>query len=50
MLSQLYLTLGDQKPSFLPGLVTLGGEQRLPCGWPGEPPEGVGGVIFRLWG
>lgn len=19
-------------------------------GWPGEPPEGVGRVIFRLWG
>lgn len=51
MLSQSSLTLGGQKFSSLPGSGYTGWSMGV-CmvGWPGEPPEGVGDVIFRLWG
>lgn len=51
MLSRSYLTLGVQKPSSLAGSDYTGWSRGV-CmvGWLGEPPEGVGGVIFRLWG
>lgn len=51
MLSRSYLTLGSQKASSLAGSGYTGWSIGV-CmvGWLGEPPEGVGGVIFRLWG
>lgn len=51
MLSRSYLTLGGQKPSSLAGSGYTGWSIGV-CmvGWLGKPPEGVDGVIFRLWG